>query len=142
MLEYTACAGYSGGINANLSIKIHVNIENNLPDNRFSFTVNHNMEKLGLTLRANWYDETIDEQSGRIPVDSALMVDIEGRYDVNDRWTLVIGANNVFDEFPSTVGTNSYSTPSVRNHQGLTYPRRSPIGYDGGMWYLKGVFSF
>lgn len=79
------------------------------------------MEKLGLTLRANWYDETIDEQSGRISVDFALMVDIEGRYDVNDRWTLVIGANNVFDEFPSTVGTNSFPTPSVRNHQGLTF---------------------
>jgi iron complex outermembrane receptor protein len=118
------------------------NIENNLPENRFSFTANHNMDRLGLTLRANWYDETIDEQSGRIPVDSALMVDIEGRYDVNDQWTLVVGANNVLDEFPSTVGTNSFPTPSVRNHQGLTYPRRSPIGYDGGMWYLKGVYSF
>jgi iron complex outermembrane receptor protein len=118
------------------------NIENNLPENRFSFAANHHMDRLDLTLRANWYDDTIDEQSGRIPVDSALMVDIEARYDVNDEWKLVVGANNVFDEFPSKVGTNSFPTPSVRNHQGLTYPRRSPIGYDGGMWYLKGVYSF
>jgi len=118
------------------------NIQNNLPENRFSFAANHHMENLSLMLRANWYDSTIDEQSGRIPVDSALMVDIEARYNVNEDWTLVVGANNVFDEFPSTVGTNSFPTPSVRNHQGLTYPRRSPIGYDGGMWYLKGVYSF
>jgi len=118
------------------------NIENNLPENRFSFAANHNMDKLGLMLRANYYDDTIDEQSGRIKVGSAIMVDIEARYDVNESWTLVVGANNVFDEFPDTVGTNSFPTSSVRNHQGLTYPRRSPIGYDGGMWYLKGVFSF
>ena len=118
------------------------NIQNNLPENRFSFSANHNMDRLGLTLRANWYDDTVDEQSGRIPVSSALMVDIEARYDVNEEWTLVVGANNVFDEYPSTVGENSFPTPSVRNHQGLTYPRRSPIGYDGGMWYLKGVFNF
>jgi len=85
------------------------NIQNNLPDNRFSFAANHNMDSLSLTLRANWYDDTIDEQSGRIKVDSALMVDIEARYDVNEDWTLVVG---------------------------------SPIGYDGGMWYLKGVFTF
>jgi iron complex outermembrane receptor protein len=118
------------------------NIENNLPENRFSFAANHHMDRLDLTLRANWYDDTIDEQSGRIPVDSAMMVDIEARYELNDEWKLVVGANNVFDEFPSTVGENNFPTPSVRNHQGLTYPRRSPIGYDGGMWYLKGVYSF
>jgi len=82
------------------------------------------MDSLSLTLRANWYDDTIDEQSGRIKVDSALMVDIEARYDVNEDWTLVVGANNVFDEFPSNVGENSFPTPSVRNHQGLTYPLR------------------
>jgi iron complex outermembrane receptor protein len=118
------------------------NIQNNLPENRFSFSANHHMDRLALTLRANWYDDTIDEQSGRIPVDSALMVDIEARYDVNDEWTLVVGANNVFDEYPTKVGVDSFPTPSVRNHQGLAYPRRSPIGYDGGMWYLKGVFNF
>jgi iron complex outermembrane receptor protein len=118
------------------------NIENGLPDNRFSFGANHNMDRLALTLRANWYDDSFDEQSGRLRVDSALMVDIEARYDVNEDWTLVVGANNVFDEFPNKVGVNEFPITSVRNHQGLPYPRRTPIGYDGGMWYLKGVFNF
>ena len=118
------------------------NIQNNLPENRFSFTANHTMNNIGLTLRTNWYDDTSDEQSGRLPVDSAFLVDIEGRYYLNDNWTVILGANNVFDEFPNEVGTNAFPTPSVRQHQGLPFPRRTPIGYDGGMWYLKGVFKF
>ena len=118
------------------------NIENNLPDNRFAFAANHHMEKWGLTLRANWYDETADEQSAGLPVGAALMVDIEGRYSFSDSLMLVLGANNVFDEYPDTVGILQFPIESVRNHQGLTYPRRSPIGYDGGSWYLKAVYSF
>ena len=100
------------------------------------------MDKWGLTLRANWYDKTSDESSGGLPVGAALMVDIEGRYAFSDSLTLVLGANNVFDEFPDTVGILQYPIESVRNHQGLTYPRRSPIGYDGGSWYLKAVYNF
>jgi iron complex outermembrane receptor protein len=118
------------------------NIENNLPENRFSFAANHHMDKWGLTLRANWYDKTSDESSGGLPVGAALMVDIEGRYAFSDSLTLILGANNVFDEFPNDVGILQYPIESVRNHQGLTYPRRSPIGYDGGSWYLKAVYNF
>ncbi len=110
------------------------NIENNLPENRFSAAVNHFMENITLTLRANWYDETVDERNAREPVDSALLVDVEGRYDFNERVTLVVGSNNVFDEFPNRITT--------RLGNGLAWPRRTPIGYDGGMWYVKGVFNF
>jgi len=118
------------------------NIENNLPENRFSFAANHHMDKLGLTLRANWYDKTADESSAGLPVGAALMVDIEGRYAFSDSLTFILGANNVFDEFPDTVGAQDYPTEGVRNHQGLNYPRRSPIGYDGGSWYLKAVYNY
>ncbi|MFQ5981866.1 MAG: hypothetical protein ACE5KS_00680, partial [Woeseiaceae bacterium] len=110
------------------------NIENNLPDNRFSFTGNHSWSNYGVTLRANWYDETIDERNNREPVDSAIMVDLEGRWYINDNFTAILGANNVFDEFPNAITT--------RLSNGLPWPRRTPMGYDGGMWYLKGVYNF
>lgn len=110
------------------------NIENNLPENRFSANVNHSWGDFGVTVRANWYDETIDERNNREPVDSALMVDLEGRWYVNDSFTAILGANNVFDEFPNAITT--------RLSNGLAWPRRTPIGYDGGMWYLKGVYNF
>jgi iron complex outermembrane receptor protein len=110
------------------------NIENNLPENRFNFTVNQYFGKVILTVRANWYDETVDERNSREKVDDAWLVDLEGRYPVNDSFTVVAGANNIFDEFPNKIQT--------RVGNGLAYPRRTPIGYDGGMYYLKLEYSF
>ena len=110
------------------------NIENNLPENRFSLNANHTWSDYGLTLRVNWYDDTIDERNAREPVDSGFLVDLEGRWYVNDNFTAILGANNVFDEFPNEITT--------RLGNGLPYPRRTPIGYDGGHWYLKGVYNF
>ncbi len=121
---------------------VQFNIENNLPDDRFSFAINHQMERLGLTVRANYFSETKDESSAGLPIDAATMVDIEARYNFGDQLTLALGAINVLDEYPSTVGIFQYPIESVRNHQGLTYPRRSPIGYDGGNWYLRATYSF
>jgi len=110
------------------------NIENNLPDNRISGTVNQYFDKFSVTVRANWYDSSIDERNGRETVDSATLVDIEGRYPLNDNLTVIAGANNVFDKFPNKIQT--------RVANGLPYPRRTPIGYDGGLWYLKFEYSF
>lgn len=110
------------------------NIQNNLPENRFSASYNQSFGDFGFTARANWYDSAIDERGQRENISSATMVDIEGRYYLNDNITLVLGANNVFDEFPNEIDT--------RRSQGLAYPRRTPIGYDGGMWYLKGIYNF
>ena len=34
------------------------------------------------------------------------------------------------------------ATDAVRLSVGLTYPRRTVANYEGGSWYLKGVYSF
>jgi iron complex outermembrane receptor protein len=110
------------------------NIENNLPENRFNVTVNQYFGDFVFTVRANWYDETVDERNAREKVDDGWLIDIEGRYPVNDAFTVAAGVNNLFDEFPNKIQT--------RVGNGLPYPRRTPIGYDGGMWYLKLEYSF
>jgi len=112
------------------------NIENNLPENRASLSIVHYRDELTFTLRSNWYDEAFDERDfpdGDL-VKAAATVDIEGRYTFNDNLTLVVGANNVFDKFPNETDT--------RFSNGLQYSRRTPFGYDGGMWYLKGVLEW
>ncbi len=112
------------------------NIENNLPDYRVSAAWNQYWENVTLTLRTNWYDEASDERGFPLSetVDSGATVDIEGRWDVNDTWTWVLGANNVFDKFPNEVQS--------RQGNGLAYSRRTPFGYDGGMYYVKGIINF
>ena len=110
------------------------NIENNLPEDRISLTARHFSGSFTTTVRANYYGDTIDERNNREPVDAATFVDFSVSYMVNDNYTMILGANNVFDEFPNEIAT--------RVGNGLAYPRRTPLGYDGGMWYLRGVYSF
>ncbi len=112
------------------------NIENNLPDNRASLSVNHYRDQWQFTGRINWYDEARDERDfpNADVVDAAATVDLEARYNFTEDITLAIGANNAFDKFPNEIPT--------RFANGLAYSRRTPFGYDGGMAYIKGIFNF
>ena len=110
------------------------NIENNLPEDRVSLTARHFSGNFTTTVRANYYGDTIDERNNREPVDAAAFVDMSVAYMFNENYTVTLGGNNVFDEYPNEIAT--------RVGNGLAYPRRSPLGYDGGMWYLRGVYTF
>ena len=126
------------------------NIENNLSEDRVSLTWRQGLtEPFAMQLRANWYGDNWDELTdpniscdpstdgifcNRVNISSAFIVDLEFSWDVNDSWTLIAGANNLFDEYPDEV--------AARQAQGMPYPRRTPINYHGGMWYLKGIFNF
>jgi iron complex outermembrane receptor protein len=110
------------------------NIENNLPEDRLSLTARHYSGAFTTTIRANYYGDTIDERNNREPVDAATFVDFSVAYQVSDSTSLTLGASNVFDEYPNEITT--------RLSNGLAYPRRTPMGYDGGMWYLRALYTF
>ncbi|MCP4301105.1 MAG: TonB-dependent receptor [Gammaproteobacteria bacterium] len=121
-------------------------IENNYPEHRFVLTGNWLInDQFNVMARANYYGEHYDER-GRIGVGdgesaeigSTIYVDIEGGYQVNDNVRVVLGATNVFDEFIDTIGPPNANRISV----GLQYPRRTVANYEGGSWYLKGIYSF
>jgi iron complex outermembrane receptor protein len=48
-----------------------------------------------------------------------------------ERYTVVAGAENVFDAYPDEA--QGYPDFSF----GVRYPESSPIGYNGGFWYLR-----
>jgi iron complex outermembrane recepter protein len=110
------------------------NIEGNLPEDRANVTMVHTFGKWVGTVRANYYGDTIDERSTNDPIGSEFIVDVEVSYDMTDNFTLMIGANNLLDEYPDRV--------PGRLSQGMPYPRRTPIGYNGGMAYVRGVYKF
>lgn len=110
------------------------NIENNLPKNRATLTLNRQMGKIGTMVRANYYSETIDERGTRENVGAETLVDVELSYPLNDEFRLLLGANNIFDNYPDEIST--------RLSQGMPYPRRTPIGYNGGMVYLRAIYNF
>ena len=110
------------------------NIENNLPKHRATATLVHRMGKISAMLRANFYGDTIDERGTREEVGTETLFDVEFGYSVNNNFKIIVGASNVFDNFPDEIDT--------RLSQGMPYPRRTPIGYHGGVTYLRGVFNF
>ena len=109
------------------------NLENNLPTSRASFAINHDFGKLTGMLRANYYGSTIDERGTREEVGSETLIDVELGYPATDQLQLILGANNILDNYPDMIDT--------RLSQGMPFPRRTPIGYHGGMVYFKVVYK-
>jgi iron complex outermembrane receptor protein len=111
------------------------NIENNLPKHRATLSVTEEFgDKIDWTVRGNYYGSTIDERGTREAVGDEVLVDMELSYRLNEKLTLVGGANNLLDNYPDKIDT--------RLSQGMPYPRRSPISYHGGMTYLRAVYHF
>ena len=111
------------------------NIENNLPKDRITATVTQDFgDALSLMVRLNNYSETIDERSAQDVIDPITFIDVELSYAVSNNLNVVFGANNVTNAYPNEIET--------RASQGMPYPRRSPLGYHGGMTYIRLVYDF
>ena len=111
------------------------NIENNLPKDRITATVTQDFgDALSLMVRLNNYSETIDERSDQDVIDPITFIDVELRYRVSNNLNVVFGANNVTNAYPNEIPT--------RASQGMPYPRRSPLGYHGGMTYIRLMYDF
>lgn len=113
------------------------------------FTVAHLWNDFRLQVRASYYDGWAEADlpfgppnpvcSDERPVpfgsdgcyDDTWLFDIEAAYTFSDRYTVVVGADNVFDEFPDT----HFLYPDFSN--GQIYPASSPFGFNGGFWYLR-----
>jgi iron complex outermembrane receptor protein len=111
------------------------NLENNLPKMRMTASVTQSFsDALSLMARVNHYGETIDERGDQEKVDPIQLIDIELNYRVGDNLTVVLGANNALNTFPTQIAT--------RMSQGMPYPRRTPIGYHGGMMFTRLTYNF
>ena len=102
-------------------------------------------DNFNIMTRVNFFGEHYDER-GRIGVgdgesakiDSLYYVDLEAGWNVNDNWRVVLGGSNIFDEYVDEIGPPNANRLSV----GLPYPRRTVANYEGGSWYLRGVYSW
>jgi len=121
-------------------------IENNYPEHRWTLTGNWLIgEQWNVMGRINFFGEHFDER-GRIGVgdgesakiDSIYYLDLEAGYQVNENWKVVFGGSNILDEYIDEIGPPNANRISV----GLQYPRRTVANYEGGSWYLKGIYSF
>ena len=122
------------------------------PQNRATLTFDWNLNPFRSVLRLNYFGETeVDYFAGNhIPVpntlptsvvESAVLVDLDLSYTVNDYLVFTLGANNIFDETPDELDNNEVL--DIITNGAMRYPLRAvPFGFNGASYYLKMNFNF
>ncbi len=116
-------------------------IEENLPKHRWSFTTTHLNEGWKVMARLNYFGEIFEDHldSEIFPIEdisAEFTVDVEMGYQFSENIEVVLGAKNALDETPdeNTMWDNEVA--------GAKYPVTSPIGINGGFYYLKAVYKY
>ncbi len=123
-------------------------IEINFPENRFVASANTQLnDKWNIMVRANFYGEHYDTR-GRVGgvdgepesklLDPVMLVDVELGYQATDNFSVKLGGSNIFDAFPDKIGPPFANRLNI----GLIYPSETPVNFEGGSWYLTGIYAF
>ncbi|MCC2615503.1 TonB-dependent receptor [Aestuariibacter halophilus] len=119
--------------------RVHM-IEDNLPAVRYSVTANHNNGDWRFLARVNYTGSIFEDHlDSGLPIDnvgSEFTLDLEAGYHFNDQFQVVVGAKNALDEYPDE---NVLWDTEIA---GAKYPVTSPIGINGGFYYVRGVYTF
>ena len=124
-------------------------LEKTLPKTRLILTENWSSGPLSVLARMNWYGKYTQTDDGPVSqtFGSEFVFDFETSYEVNDNFTLSVGVQNLFSNYPdkysNTKGTLGpvYASTGGR-FTGDIYPDVSPFGFNGGFWYGKVGFKF
>ncbi len=120
-------------------------LEDNLPAVRYSATANHTNGDWRFLARLNYYGSIFEDHlDSALPIEkvsSEITVDLEVAYNFTEDFTLTVGAKNAFDEYPDENNTDEGGI-TYAQIAGSAYPTTSPIGINGGFYYLRGVYTF
>ena len=103
--------------------------EEGLPETRYNLAANHHMDKWRFLARLSYYDDWYDSEDGNTYSGKSL-VDLEAAYSWSDSLTVVLGAQNAFDETPD-------ENPGAASGVGNRYSQFSPFGFNGSFYYLR-----
>ncbi len=113
-----------------------------LPENRGNFRVNHNLDDWRFTLAANYYDEYFIIPSNGDPTrdyfgDSEIIWNGEVAYTYDDKYSIILGAENFANTYPGKVrpiDTSSGTSNIYRND--------AAFSGNGAFWYLRLTANF
>ncbi|WP_100657129.1 TonB-dependent receptor plug domain-containing protein [Alteromonas flava] len=115
-------------------------IENNLPAVRYSLTANHTNGDWRFLSRVNYAGSIFEDHlDSGLPIDkvgSEFTLDLELGYNVSDNFEVVVGAKNALDEEPDR---NVLYDNEIA---GSEFPTTSPIGINGGFYYVRALYTF
>ena len=114
-------------------------IEDNLPAHRASVAMVQVINNVSSHIRVNYYagfyEDHLDAAAGLdIYAGSEFTMDWDVTYRINAHFKLSMGAKNLFNNRPDN---NAFSGES-----GSLYPATSPLGINGGFYYVRGVYEY
>ena len=110
-------------------------LEEGLPETRWSLTGTQTWGPLRALARVSQYDGWYDNEDGVAYDGGNYIFDAEIAYTVRDALTFVVGAQNLFDEYPE-------ENPGAAAGVGNRYSQYTPFGFNGGLWYGRFSYSF
>lgn len=151
---------YSSSANPDLTSLIDtssvVELEHSTP--RFRGTLNSfwSVGKFSANLRESYYSEVYAFETARagpnagnlikVPVKEAFLTDLELGYQIATPIKLSIGANNLFNKYPSerskSLIRNIELANGERGYSTSKYPLFSPFGINGGYYYARVNVTF
>jgi len=103
-----------------------------------------------VNLRENYFGKSSEQFStdGAVyyenRIKAKLLTDLEVSYQYGRRWTLSLGANNLFNEYPNKVNplVLAEQRANLDNAAVTIYPGFSPFGINGGYYYARAALKF
>ena len=118
----------------NLGAQRQSNLEDQLPNWKGNVMFTHEQGMWRGLARVNYFGSWTDVNNGGTAIGSEIMVDLEVGAQVMENVEIIVGAANVFDNFPD-------ENPGQLGI-GQLYPESSPGGFTGGAYYIKGRYTF
>ena len=106
--------------------------EDGSPNSKFSGSVDWTRGPLGATFRATRYGEVLSPGTTAVNdliLKPRVVVDLEARWDVRERVRLSLGADNVFDAYPTK------TPPNLNTTSNTPFSNYSPFGRSGRYVY-------
>jgi iron complex outermembrane receptor protein len=128
-------------VQANISAGQVFDLENQVPEDRSVLSFIYDVGDFSGLVRANYYgdwattpgqlgDQTASK-SNTYYYGSNVLVDLEASYTFADHYTITVGGQNVFDEYPDKEGDGTLQ------YLGDVYALTSPFGFNGAFWYAR-----
>ena len=114
-------------------------LEDSLPNVRFNVSLTHDEGEWRGLVRARYFGSGEEFTPDALPgssYDSDVLFDVEVVYSPLPGWEIVAGAENVFDNNPTSDPTSLYQ------ELGAKYPEVAPTGFLGGFYYAGLRYEF
>jgi iron complex outermembrane receptor protein len=112
-------------------------LESGIPANRGNFRVNHTITDWRFTLQANYYDEYFSVPANAVPardywVGSEVIFGGEAAYTFRDRYTFIVGADNILNTMPEKV-----RPVDIIGSTSNKYVTNAGFSPNGAFWYAR-----